>query len=139
MHQKSSINWSFIVIFLLCALGGIYTFSEKVLATARVLGENIELPTKIPVMKVINEAGAPIILPRTSVVSDGQEAFVFTVENYQVTKTPVEATVWREDFAKVTAGLSDHDLVILDNHLPLGQEINYQIINPEAGKSGLIN
>ncbi len=90
-----------------------------------------DVPQKIEVMQV---AGfGPVILPSES-VHDGQ---IWVVEDNRVTSQAVKAQDWRESYVRVD-GLTDKTLVVLDNNLKIGQLVDYRVINPEAGQSGMM-
>ena len=64
---------------------------------------------------------------------------MLVLEKQQIVKRQVVSQLWRDEYAQIVSGLHDQDLVVLDQRVSFNQQLaNYQIINPEAGPSGLI-
>jgi hypothetical protein len=110
--------------------------------SAAVLGARVERNGEVEVFKVVqNKTDTSVILPRASVqMEDSGENFVLVLNEYnQVQKKSVQAQVWRKEYAQIVAGLEDQDLVVLSDRVAVGEAVEYRIMNPEAGRSGLVN
>lgn len=90
----------------------------------------------VPVMRVIANNQSQVILPQQHVWQWHGHNYVKVINDELVTGQIVQVQPWRAGYYLVK-GLSDQDLVILDEQVFLGQRVSYQLINPEAGQSGL--
>ena len=93
----------------------------------------------VRVMQVAASDDTSVILPQDSVKFDdkGQPFVLLLDQNRMALPYFVTASSWRRDFYRVD-GLRTNDLVVLDNRVAVGQMVNYSLINPEAGQSGLV-
>lgn len=128
-------------LWSLVLTGGLITgqmWKNQLWSSGRVLGQMTN-NEKIKVVKIVqDENQAAIILPKESVKQSTEGAFVLTVENNQVQKKVVQAQEWREKYYRIVNGLVNNDLVILENQVSPTQIVDYVVINPEAGQSGVI-
>ena len=128
-------------LWSLVLTGGLITgqmWKNQLWSSGRVLGQMTN-NEKIKVVKIVqDENQAAIILPKESVKQSTEGAFVLTVENNQVQKKVVQAQEWREKYYRIVDGLVHNDLVILENQASSKQIVDYVVINPEAGQSGVI-
>jgi hypothetical protein len=132
--------------FLLAfAFGGGFSLIQAVGDGERVLGAQVSLAstssaqTPMQVLRVIwDKEPAPVIIPEANVWRENGSSYVLTVQDNLVVKRAVSAESWRGRYAKITAGLADQDLIVVDTRASLGQKIEYQVINAEAGQSGLL-
>jgi hypothetical protein len=141
MKQKSRV-WIVAAVAATCLLVGGYGYGRQVWAKMQVLGVQADAERLVRVMKIVrnNSLLAPIILPRENVMTTAEGDYVLTVKEGVVEKTAVTSEPWREPYEKITEGLEDQDLVVLDSEVVIGQVIgDYIVINPEAGKSGSVN
>jgi hypothetical protein len=115
---------------------------EQLKTGQAILGtETAMAPPVVRLMRVDQPAeNTAVIVPLAQVQQDGEEAFVLTLRNQLAVRTKVEFEPWRGEYAKITAGLADQDVVVLDQ-VEAGQMVWGQMINggSEAGQSGVMN
>lgn len=135
-------NQPVVVNFLLALSFGIgFAFSYFHLPTqAQVLGQATSTMQPVMVMRVrSDENNSPVIVPKKDVYKENGCSYVLVLEKQQIVKRQVVSQLWRDEYAQIVSGLHDQDLVVLDQRVSFNQQLaNYQIINPEAGPSGLI-
>lgn len=95
-------------------------------------------PLILPAVKVAaSELSESVILPQDSVNSNSRESFVWVAGDGQAKKVAVQVEKWREGYVRVT-GLPTGSVVLLAQLPVVDVPINYQLINPEAGQSGVV-
>jgi hypothetical protein len=142
--KKNILWWLISLIVSVMLFGGTYWWSEQVtVGSGRILGTAVASSPLLPVrvLRIVKKnAETVIILPRESVFGETIGSYVLTLTQNQAEKTLVTGEVWREKYVRISDGLNDEDLVILDERVVVGQIItDYQVINAEAGQSGVVN
>ncbi|MBQ6436111.1 hypothetical protein IJJ27_00940 [bacterium] len=90
----------------------------------------------VAAMRVIVEDGSQVIVPKEHVFEQDNQSYVKVIQGDAVASQKVEAQPWRAGYY-IVKGLTSEEVVVLDEKVSLGQRVSYQLINPEAGQSGI--
>ena len=98
-----------------------------------------EATKRVWAMRVVGDGSevTGVIVPAQSLIQEQERTYVLVVDGEEATRVEVLAQPWRAPYWRVD-GLARDSIVILDNRVTAGQVVKFQLINPEAGQSGLI-